>query len=132
MKKTMWMLFSLAVLLAPSLSWSAGEPSQAQPAQPSAAGDSNASPFIGGAPQAAQVPPADWTSLKGTVQAIDKSANVVQLKDDSGQLLKVSLDRKVRIEKDGQKMALSQIQMGDSVTLSRKNTSAQEEGSKTY
>ena len=49
------------------------------------------------APQAA---PDNWTSLKGTVQAVDKTAKTVQIKDDSGNIVQVPVDKQVSIQKE--------------------------------
>ena len=138
MKKMMFAVSSLVLVLGSSLSWSAGENSDSQPsasqpspqAQPSGAANPGANPFMGGT-QAVQTPPADWTTLTGMVQAVDADAKTVQIKDDSGKLLQVPVDRQVQIEKDGKSVKLSQIQTGDSITLSKRSPSA-EEGSKTY
>jgi len=63
---------------------------------------------------------------------VDASAKTVQIKDDSGQLFQIPVDRQVKILKDGQKMKLSQLQTGDAITLSRRPASAQENAPKTY
>src|SRR5437762_106526 len=114
MKKTTLILPALMLVLGASLSWTADEPST-QP-NPGATGSAPANPSNTpaiAAPQAAQTPPENWTSLKGTVQSVDAMSKTVQIKDETGNLLQVPVDKQVSIKKDGEKIKLTQVQPGD-------------------
>jgi hypothetical protein len=76
---------------------------------------------------AVQTPPENWTSLKGAVQAVDPAAKTVQIKDDTGQVLQVPLDKQVKIEKEGKQVNLSQIQTGDIIKLAKRNKISSEQ-----
>ena len=125
MKKIMLALAALTLTAGTSLAWAADEPSAAQPSsQPSAMQPSNA-PSMGNSP-AAQTPPQDWKELSGTVQAVDQTAKTLQIKDETGNLVQVPLDRHVTIKKNGEKVKLSQVQVGDTITLAKRSMSASE------
>jgi hypothetical protein len=143
MKKSVMLLSSLLLVLGYSRSSIATDSSSNQPSAAGTPGSpsmgSNApavntsgqpNPFEGGA-QATQTPPADWTNLKGMVQMVDAQAKTIQIKDDSGKLLQVPVDRQVKILRDGKAVKLTQIQTGDSIRLSKSNAQAGEEP-KTY
>lgn len=132
MKKMTFMLSVLTLAVGTSLVWSADEPSAAQPAAPSAVGSPSSPSNPGNQAMApAQTPPADWTQLSGTVQAVDSQAKTIDLKDQTGQVYSVPVDRQVRIEKDGKRVALTHVQAGDTITLAKRMTSSSD-GSHTY
>jgi hypothetical protein len=108
----------------PSPAASPGASNNAPANVPGSNPNANANPM--GNPQGSQTPPTNWTSLKGTVQTVDPTANTVQIKDETGQVLQVAVDRKVSIKKDGQRVKLSQIQTGDVIILAKRNSSPQE------
>jgi len=64
--------------------------------------------------------PADWTKVKGTVQAVDPDANQVKIRDEKGYLGQVTIDPNVVIRKNGKKIAFNAIRAGDRITLTRK------------
>jgi hypothetical protein len=128
MNKLAITLTAATLIIGPSLSWGADPASTSPSAAPQASGSSM------GTSQAAAAPSENWTSLKGTVQAVDPAAKTVQLKDDStGNLVQVPVDPQVNIQKNGQPISLSQVQTGDSIVLAKRNVSSQEqEKSKAY
>ena len=131
MKKKSLGLVVLGLVLGSSISWTADQPSAAQPAAPSAAAPGMNDNVAAPNNTSVQTPPADWTTLTGMVQAVDTSAKTVQIKDESGTLLQVPVERGVQIEKDGKRIKLSQIQTGDSIKLSKKPASS-DQGARTY
>jgi len=146
MKRHALTLAAMTFALGSSLSWAAtdsGAPGQAQTAPNAVGAPSNASPNAVGAPSnaaptatpnaanapalgspqaAAQTAPANWTTLKGTVESIDAAANTVQIRDTTGAVVQVPLDRQVSIQRDGRQIQLNQIQTGDTINLAKKNT----------
>jgi len=127
MKKTLLSLAALTLALGASLSWAADEPSASQ-AAPGVTGNAPApNAAATGSPETAQTPPANWTSLKGTVQAVDPAAKTVQIKEETGNLVQVPVDKQVSIQKDGKQIKLSQVQAGDIIKLAKRNTAAQEQ-----
>ena len=134
MRKTMLLLSALTLVAGSSILWSADETSgsknpssQALPGNSATGSNPAANPNAApAAPQATQTPPSDWTQLTGMVQAVDTSAKTVQIKDSSGNLMEVPVDRHVEIEKDGKSIKLSQVQMGDTITLAKKPSHAAE------
>jgi hypothetical protein len=77
-----------------------------------------------------QAPSGTWTNLKGTVESVDVNAKTLQLKDETGKVLQIPVDRQVSIEKNGKPVNLSQVQTGDTIILARKTGSSSEP--KTY
>jgi hypothetical protein len=144
MKRMTAVLSALALIGGSSLLWAAADQSSAaQPVAPANQGNQGMNgntpssdagaqnPYMSGS-QTVEAPPTDWTQLTGMVQTVDQSAKTVEIKDDAGKLLQVPVDRQVKIEKDGKRVNLSQLQTGDIITLGRRNPTAQEQGSKTY
>ena len=125
----MFTLATLTFALWTTPSWAADEPSAAQAAQPSAYQPSN-QPSMGNT-QATQAPPQGWTSLKGTVQAVDPAAKTLQIKDETGSLVQVPVDKHVTIKKDGEKVTLIQLQTGDIITLAKRRMSSEEKQTST-
>jgi hypothetical protein len=112
----------------PQTSPGAGNAVNAPAANPASPGTPSAgAPSATAAPQVAQTPPADWTKLQGTVQAVDPAAKTVQIQDPTGAVLQIPVDRQVSIKKDGSRIKLSQIQVGDSITLAKRAPSSQEQ-----
>src|SRR5438105_3535124 len=107
MNKMTLVLSAFLVTVGPSLSWSADDPatqpqeSATTPGNQGTSGFNSPSSNIGTnqGNQAVQAPPASWTQLTGMVQAVDQSQKTVQIKDDSGKLLQIPVDRHVKIEK---------------------------------
>ena len=83
----------------------------------------------GETPTAAAIP-ADWTWVKGTVQAVDPTANQVKIRDERGYLGQVTIDSSVVIRKNGKKIAFDKLQAGDRITLMRKKTVPSEQYNK--
>jgi hypothetical protein len=136
MRKLTLAVAALTFILGPSIS-RAADPITGAGGQPQA-GSAPSNPDAMGANQAGtnqagsiQTPPADWTSLNGTVQSVDASNKTVQIQDTTGNLVQVNVDKQVSIQKDGKKVKLSQVQTGDSITLAR-NTAMDQNKPKTY
>jgi len=134
MRKVTFVLAALTFVLGASLSRAADEPAT-QPAPGMT--NNNAPANNAGAPamgtsQAAQTPPDNWTSLKGTVQSVDAASKTVQIQDNTGAMLQVPVDRQVSIQKDGKRVKLSQLQAGDSITLAKRNPSSEEKKQQAY
>jgi hypothetical protein len=127
MRKIVYGVAVLTLALSPSLLWAAAD--QPSAAQPQGMTDNSAATSPGtpatGAPQST-TPPANWTSLQGTVQAVDPAAKIVKIQDTTGATLEVPVNRQVRIEKDGVQMKLSEIKAGDTIILAKKDTPDQE------
>jgi hypothetical protein len=143
MRKVTFVFAVLAFVFSPALSRAADNPSGSQPSpgitgnapsdNPGSPGTPQATPQGIPQVQAVQMPPENWTSLKGTVQAVDAAAKIVKIQDTTGAVLQVPVDRQVSIQKDGKRVKLSQIQPGDSITLAKRMPSSQEQQkSKTY
>jgi len=133
MRNVMLTLAALTFVFSPSFSRAADTPSDSQATSGNTATAPSNNPSSPGTPQAAQMPPANWTSLKGTVQSVDTVAKTVQIQDNTGAVLQVPVDRQVSIQKDGKRIKLTQVQAGDSITLAKRNPSSQEEDKpKTY
>lgn len=130
-----------AILMAPVLAGAAdpingnsGTPSANPAAAPTTPGDSAYSPTgptgttgttgITGSAGVAQPLPADWKKVKGTVQSADPAMNQVKIKDDIGVLSLVNVNSNVVIRKNGKKVQISDLQVGDRITLTRKITPA--------
>lgn len=90
--------------------------------QPSAA-PAAAAPTSAAAP-AAELP-TDWTKVKGTVQEVNVMDRQVKIQDDKGALSQVTVGSDVTIRKEGKTVALSQLQMGDQITLTRKKSATE-------
>ncbi len=114
---------ALALFLAPGISRAADQPASSQPQ--AIPGTAPTDPNAMVAPQAGsiQMPPSNWTSLNGTVQAVDASAKTVQIQETTGNLVQVNIDKEVSIQKDGKKVKLSQVQAGDTISLAKKPSS---------
>jgi len=132
MKKLAITLSALTLTLGSSLCWAEDTSATSPSASPSASATSPASSM--GGSQASATPSENWTSLKGTVQAVDHASKTVQLKDEAtGNIVQVPVDQQVSIQKDGKGVGLSQLQTGDSIILAKRNpTSQEQQKSKAY
>jgi len=127
MNKRLFAIAALTISLWATRSRAADEPSAAQPSatQAPSSQPSAFQPSMGSA-QSAQTPPANWTSLKGTVQSVDPSAKTLQIKDETGNLVQVPVEKGVTLKKNGEKIKLSQVQTGDTITLAKRRMSTEE------
>ena len=127
MRKGTFVIAALAFVFSLSLARAADNPPGSQAAPGITGNAPSNSPASPGAPDAAQMPPENWTSLKGTVQAVDPVAKTVKIQEDTGAVLQVPVDKQVSIQKDGKRVKLTQIQTGDNITLAKRNPSTQEQ-----
>lgn len=131
MKRSLLVLAALTLAPWAKLSWAANGLSVTRPSETKTSSTQPTSqpsvfqPSIGKS-EAAQTPPQDWTSLAGTVQAVNRSAKTIQIKDVIGTLVQVLVDRHVTIQKDGEWIRLSKVQIGDIVTVAKRGMSSQE------
>jgi hypothetical protein len=125
MKKLTLAAAAMTLALTPALY--AADPMSGAPTTPAAnnaaPADASNNPSTMGASNA-QTAPADWTALKGTVESIDANAKTLQIKDEMGQSVSVSIDKQVSIQKDGKSVKLNQVKPGDSITLAKKGSAA--------
>ena len=132
MKKLMPVVVSaLTLALGAPLAWSADQQPQQQPAATPTIPEAQGTNVPASGAASVQSPPANWTQLSGMVQTVDKAAKTVQIKDDTGAVLQVPVDRQVNIQKEGKQVKFSQISAGDSITLVKKPSTTQP-GSGTY
>jgi hypothetical protein len=145
MKKLLLMMSPFVLLCGfavPKLSADSPTAQPANGAAPAVAPDANANPnpmaapttdkgTVSGSPSGtpAAAPntaaaPADWKRLKGTVASKDETNNQVTLKDAKGGTTQVAVDSNVDIRKEGKKVALSDIQIGDRIVLINKTPSS--------
>jgi hypothetical protein len=122
---------ALTFVMAGALLWAADDQSATQPSAAQPPSSQSAPSLPSGQPsaagsQAVQTPPANWTSLSGTVQSVDPVAKVLQIKEESGSIVEVPMDTHVTIKRDGAKVKLSQVQTGDTITLAKRSMSAEE------
>jgi hypothetical protein len=119
MKTLVAAVFTLMV--GASLSQAADQPSGTQN-NPGVTGTAPASDTSLGSP-ATQTPPSDWTNINGTVQSVDASAKKVQIQDTTGNVVEVSVDKQVSIQKNGKNISLAQVKTGDTITLAKRQSS---------
>jgi hypothetical protein len=135
MKKQTLAAAALTLALGPAL-WAAdpAAPNTA-PGATGAAAPTDASNIPSSMGQA-QTAPDNWTSLSGTVQAVDAAAKTVEIKDAAGMVVQVPVDKQVTIQKDGKAVKLNQVKTGDSIILAKKggasSTSGASGAGKTY
>lgn len=72
--------------------------------------------------------PENWTQLSGTAQDVDKQANTIKLQETNGSLTQVSVDKNVKIQKDGKEVRLRDVKVGDSIALTNKKSSSYNKG----
>jgi len=122
---------ALSLLVAPVVVRAADQPSANQPSGASNPA-MNAAPTDNANPSAAAPSPGghstgsgEWTSLKGTVQAVDKRLKPCRSKTKPGKLVQVPVDRQVSIQKeDGKNVSCLKSRPADVIILAKKNGSS--------
>ena len=77
-----------------------------------------------GSPSSAvQTQPAPSQPVSGTVQNVDSTNSVVQIKDSSGNVQSVKVDNNTQITREGTVIQLADLRTGDVVTVKNANSS---------